>query len=80
MKHGFAAIRRGLLGRGFWPGFLGLFWALGGAGVQAQAPAAGSSAPAIVLASTTSTEQSGLLAHLLPQFQRATGVTVKVVA
>ena len=39
MKHGFAAIRRGLLGRGFWPGFLGLFWALGGAGVQAQAPA-----------------------------------------
>ncbi|MEI7784940.1 MAG: substrate-binding domain-containing protein [Betaproteobacteria bacterium] len=36
--------------------------------------------PAIVLASTTSTEQSGLLAYLLPLFQRATGLTVKVVA
>jgi tungstate transport system substrate-binding protein len=36
--------------------------------------------PAIVLASTTSTEQSGLFAHLLPLFQRATGISVKVVA
>jgi tungstate transport system substrate-binding protein len=36
--------------------------------------------PAIVLASTTSTEQSGLFAHLLPLFQRATGIAVKVVA
>lgn len=36
--------------------------------------------PAIVLASTTSTEQSGLFAHLLPMFQRATGIAVKVVA
>jgi tungstate transport system substrate-binding protein len=34
----------------------------------------------IVMASTTSTEQSGLFAHLLPAFTRATGITVKVVA
>jgi tungstate transport system substrate-binding protein len=34
----------------------------------------------IVVASTTSTEQSGLFAHLLPQFSKATGVAVKVVA
>lgn len=37
-------------------------------------------AQALVLASTTSTEQSGLFAHLLPLFQKATGITVKVVA
>ena len=34
----------------------------------------------IVMASTTSTEQSGLFAHLLPAFKKATGVEVKVVA
>jgi len=34
----------------------------------------------IVMASTTSTEQSGLFAHLLPAFSKATGVEVKVVA
>ncbi|NBT66470.1 MAG: extracellular solute-binding protein [Betaproteobacteria bacterium] len=32
------------------------------------------------MASTTSTEQSGLFAHLLPAFKNATGVDVKVVA
>ena len=37
-------------------------------------------ADSIVMASTTSTEQSGLFAHLLPAFTAATGVTVKVVA
>ena len=37
-------------------------------------------AQSIVLASTTSTEQSGLFAHLLPAFKRATGLDVKVVA
>lgn len=37
-------------------------------------------APSIVLASTTSTEQSGLFGHLLPQFTQATGIAVKVVA
>jgi tungstate transport system substrate-binding protein len=34
----------------------------------------------IVMASTTSTEQSGLFAYLLPKFTKATGITVKVVA
>jgi tungstate transport system substrate-binding protein len=34
----------------------------------------------IVMASTTSTEQSGLFAHLLPAFTRATGINVRVVA
>ena len=34
----------------------------------------------IVMASTTSTEQSGLFAHLLPAFKRATNIDVRVVA
>jgi tungstate transport system substrate-binding protein len=34
----------------------------------------------IVIASTTSTEQSGLFAHLLPVFKQATGIDVRVVA
>jgi tungstate transport system substrate-binding protein len=34
----------------------------------------------IVVASTTSTEQSGLFAHLLPQFKQASGIDVRVVA
>jgi len=34
----------------------------------------------IVMASTTSTEQSGLFAHLLPAFKKATNIDVKVVA
>lgn len=34
----------------------------------------------VVLASTTSVENSGLLAHILPLFTRATGITVRVVA
>jgi tungstate transport system substrate-binding protein len=34
----------------------------------------------IVMASTTSTEQSGLFGHLLPEFKKATGIDVKVVA
>ena len=34
----------------------------------------------IVVASTTSTEQSGLFGHLLPAFTAKTGITVKVVA
>ena len=35
---------------------------------------------AIVMASTTSTEQSGLFAHLMPAFKSATGIDVRVVA
>jgi tungstate transport system substrate-binding protein len=34
----------------------------------------------ITMASTTSTEQSGLFAHLLPAFKKASGIDVKVVA
>jgi len=34
----------------------------------------------IVVASTTSTEQSGLFGHLLPQFKAATGIEARVVA
>jgi tungstate transport system substrate-binding protein len=34
----------------------------------------------IVVASTTSTEQSGLFSHLLPEFKKASGIDVKVVA
>ncbi len=42
---------------------------------NAQSPAA-----ALVMASTTSTEQSGLFAHLLPAFKAVSGLDVKVVA
>ena len=42
-------------------------------GVQAQAQS-------IVVASTTSTEQSGLFGYLLPEFKKASGIDVKVVA
>lgn len=37
-------------------------------------------AQSIVVASTTSTEQSGLFAYLLPEFRKASGIEVKVVA
>ncbi|WP_418321377.1 substrate-binding domain-containing protein [Piscinibacter sakaiensis] len=36
--------------------------------------------PFFVMASTTSTEQSGLFAHLLPAFKKASGIDVRVVA
>jgi tungstate transport system substrate-binding protein len=59
---------------------LALAWTLGGLlggwGPATQA----TEAPFIVLASTTSTEQSGLFAHLLPAFTQATGIEVRVVA
>ena len=38
------------------------------------------SAQSITMASTTSTEQSGLFSHLLPEFKKASGIDVKVVA
>lgn len=38
------------------------------------------SAQSIVVASTTSTEQSGLFSYLLPEFKKASGIDVKVVA
>jgi tungstate transport system substrate-binding protein len=49
--------------------------ALGLAGLSASAQER-----SILMASTTSTEQSGLFAHLLPAFKKATGIDVKVVA
>ena len=43
--------------------------------------AAGSAAAqSITMASTTSTEQSGLFGYLLPEFKKATGLDIKVVA
>lgn len=47
-------------------------------GALCTAPSA--AGESIVLASTTSTEQSGLFAHILPLFTRETGIRVKVVA
>ncbi len=41
---------------------------------------AAAQAQSIVMASTTSTEQSGLFSHLLPAFKAASGIDVKVVA
>ncbi|HEV2548893.1 MAG TPA: substrate-binding domain-containing protein [Stellaceae bacterium] len=46
----------------------------------ASRPSAGAEQPFITLASTTSTEQSGLFAHLLPAFTAKTGIAVHVVA
>lgn len=37
-------------------------------------------AQSIVMSSTTSTEQSGLFSHLLPEFRKASGIAIKVVA
>ena len=42
--------------------------------------AQGTATTSIVMASTTSTEQSGLFGHLLPAFKQASGIDVKVVA
>lgn len=39
-----------------------------------------SAAQNLVMSSTTSTEQSGLFAHLLPEFKKVSGLEVKVVA
>ena len=55
-----------------------LGWAL--AALLAVALPAGAQDKFIVMASTTSTEQSGLFAHLLPAFKKATGIDVRVVA
>ena len=43
-------------------------------------PLAGAQEKFIVVASTTSTEQSGLFSHLLPAFEKDTGIHVRVVA
>jgi tungstate transport system substrate-binding protein len=56
-----------------------LLAALAGAAL-ALAPPQAAAQGFITVASTTSTEQSGLFKHLLPAFTRATGVEVRVVA
>ena len=59
--------------RRVWPAaLLGLCLALSQAVARAQIT--------LVMASTTSTEQSGLFGHLLPAFKAASGLDVKVVA
>src|SRR6516165_11744591 len=45
-------------------------------GIAAEQP----SPQSIILASTTSVENSGLLAHILPAFTKETGITVHVLA
>ena len=61
-----------------------LLLALALVALTAASPAATAPARAgervITLASTTSTENSGLFAHLLPQFTYATGIDVRVIA
>ena len=54
-------------------GLLVVALTMGNSVAQAQAPS-------MVMASTTSTEQSGLFSHLLPAFKQATGIDIKVVA
>jgi tungstate transport system substrate-binding protein len=46
----------------------------------ANSNALAQSAQSIVVASTTSTEQSGLFSYLLPEFKKTSGIDVKVVA
>jgi len=54
-------------------------WALVALGALLATPA-WSQDKTIVMASTTSTEQSGLFGHLLPLFKRAAGIDIRVVA
>jgi tungstate transport system substrate-binding protein len=51
-----------------------------GIGLVTLLPGAWAQDRFIVVASTTSTEQSGLFKHLLPRFTQATGIEVRVVA
>jgi tungstate transport system substrate-binding protein len=50
------------------------------AGITTAAFGVSRAGEAIVLASTTSVENSGLLAHILPQFSEKTGIQVRVLA
>ncbi|MEY4747793.1 MAG: hypothetical protein RIQ60_7 [Pseudomonadota bacterium] len=54
--------------------------ALAAGALLGAAGLAGAQEKFIVVASTTSTEQSGLFGHLLPQYKAASGVEVRVVA
>lgn len=50
------------------------------AALAVTAVAASAQAESIVVASTTSTEQSGLFGHILPIFEKSSGIEVRVVA
>jgi len=58
-----------------WRAFAGVLLALVSAATAAETPP-----QSIVLASTTSVENSGLLAAILPDFTKATNISVKVLA
>ncbi len=49
-------------------------------GAALAVAALAASAQTIVMSSTTSTEQSGLFTYLLPEFKKASGIDIKVVA
>ena len=53
---------------------------VGGAALALLAPGVSAEERFITMASTTSTEQSGLFSHLLPAFTKATAIDVHVVA
>lgn len=55
-------------------------WALALGLASAGFGAAHAQEQTLVMASTTSTEQSGLFGHLLPRFKQATGIEIRVVA
>jgi tungstate transport system substrate-binding protein len=59
---------------------LGLAATLGLIGALGSAPSLRAEPASIVVASTTSTEQSGMFKHLLPAFEAKSGIAVKVVA
>ena len=61
---------------------LGALSACGGAGEESAAPTTSAARPAdrLILATTTSTYDSGLLDYILPTFEAQSGITVDVVA
>jgi tungstate transport system substrate-binding protein len=58
----------------------GVLLLLASAALACSAPLLGADEKFIIVASTTSTEQSGLFSHLLPGFEKDTGIKVRVVA
>lgn len=74
--------RRDTLGRLLAAGLLPLVFAGSGPAVAQPVATSTTASPGgtLVMASTTSTEQSGLFRHLLPKFREATGIEVRVVA
>ncbi|NPA27168.1 MAG: solute-binding protein [Chloroflexi bacterium] len=69
--------------RSLWIRFLGLLIVMLGVGLVGAGCQAGSNSPArseIILATTTSTYDSGLLDEIIPVFEQRTGYQVKIVA